>query len=89
MSDKFEDITDDEMEAEIRKRDLEMVFTEEVQGYLDDLGFEYDILSTQLEREQDISPAIDELCNSYQYKSDDEFSSDAKQFLIDHGGLIA
>jgi len=89
MTGKFEDITDDELTDEIRERDLEKVFVEEIQGYLDDLSIEHEILSTRLEREQDINPAIDELCNSYQYKSDNDFINDAKQFLIDHGGLIA
>ena len=46
-------------------------------------------LEFELHADDNQSVEIQVLCDSYQYNSEETFLRHAKQFLIDHGGLIA
>ena len=88
---KFDDINDDELIEEVEKRNLEKEFQEELETEIKDLNNEIGRINAKLSRADNDRALSDikALCESYRYDSESKFNDNAKQFLIDHGGLIA
>jgi len=78
MTDKFEDIEDDELIEEFNKRALECDNAKELQQTIDELQVELDG-----------ADIIQTLCEAFKYSPKEVLDAKVKNFLIDHGGLIA
>lgn len=89
QEDKFESITDDELEQEVLKRGLEDEFTVGMQGEIDELEFEISKMEHDHVSVEGIQADIQILCDSFQYSDPDAYLRNVKAFLVSHGGLIA
>lgn len=88
MTDKFEDISNDELLEELHERNLQDEIDCDCSEEEEEAAAQAYLEFTE-HFDDEIVDGIQILCDSYQYNSEETFLRHAMQFLIDHGGLIA
>lgn len=88
MTDKFKDITDDEILEEIHERELENKVDCDCSAEEEEAAAQAYLEFTE-HVDDEIIDDIQKLCDAYQYDSEGKFIDKVYDFLVDHGGLIA
>jgi len=94
MSNQFTGISDEDLKAEFEERglssDAEESLNEIISNHDDSNDEAYADAQRQVnDNDDDWSRRLQVLCDSYQYDSESIHADKMKEFLVDHGGLIA